>query len=197
MSGGATDPDAAWAQLVEGHARFQTGRAEGVASSRAVIQEAGGALAPIAAVVACADARVAPEIVFDQPVGRLFVARVPGNVAAESVRWALDIAVENLGIELVVVMGHTQCLAIKQVIDGTAPEVGGLLRRQLDASVASARSQGGDVWLSSIYANVGVTVAELLSVSPVLRGAADSGALRFAQAVYHVEDGTLDVVAAP
>jgi carbonic anhydrase len=191
------DPEAAWAELLAGHARFLAGSADGVASSRTVVQQEGGALAPIAAVVACSDARVAPEIVFDQPVGRIFVARVPGNVAAESVRWALDIAVENLGIELVVVMGHTQCLAIKQVVDGTAPEVGGLLRRQLDASVAEARRVGGDVWLTSIRANVGSTVAELLAASEILCAASEAGRLRFAQAVYHVEDGRLAVLSAP
>jgi carbonic anhydrase len=75
--------------------------------------------APTVAVIACSDARVPPSVVFDQPAGALFVARIAGNTAPATVLASIDYAVESLGVETVVVLGHTECGAIGAAIDGT------------------------------------------------------------------------------
>lgn len=189
-------PELAWSELLQGYERFRDGRSDGVSGSRAAVTERGAHLKPIAAVVACSDSRTAPEIVFDQPVGKLFVARVPGNVAADSVQWALDIAVQSAGVRLVVVLGHTQCLAIKQVVDGDVAGVAGLLLPQVHSAVLRARGHAcEDLWVESVYENVRESATRLAAGSTVLQRALTSGQVKFALAVYRVEDGTLDVVA--
>lgn len=73
---------------------------------------------PSVAVLACSDARVPPTIVFDQPAGELFVVRVAGNTATPTALASLDYAVEFLGVELVVVLGHTACGAVGAALAG-------------------------------------------------------------------------------
>lgn len=73
---------------------------------------------PSVAVLACSDARVPPTLVFDQPAGELFVVRVAGNTATPTALASLDYAVEHLGVELVVVLGHTACGAIAAALAG-------------------------------------------------------------------------------
>lgn len=74
---------------------------------------------PKAAVLACSDARVPPSIVFDQPAGNLFIVRIAGNTAVPAAVASLDYAVANLGVDLVVVMGHTSCGAVAAAAAGT------------------------------------------------------------------------------
>src|SRR5262245_26614808 len=64
---------------------------------------------PHASVLACADSRVPPEIVFDQGLGDLFVIRVAGNVATDDVLGSLEYGAEHLNIPLIVVLGHQKC----------------------------------------------------------------------------------------
>jgi carbonic anhydrase len=75
--------------------------------------------APTAAVLACSDARVPPSVVFDQPAGSLFVVRVAGNTATPAAVASLDYAVEQLGVELVLVLGHTNCGAVAAACAGS------------------------------------------------------------------------------
>ena len=67
---------------------------------------------PFAVVLCCSDSRVAPEIIFDQKLGDLFVIRNAGNVIDKHVLGSIEYAVEHLGTTLVVVMGHSCCGAV-------------------------------------------------------------------------------------
>ena len=67
---------------------------------------------PFAVVLCCSDSRVAPEIIFDQKLGDLFVIRNAGNVIDKHVLGSIEYAVEHLGTSLVVVMGHSCCGAV-------------------------------------------------------------------------------------
>src|SRR2546421_9902116 len=102
-----------WDMLVAGNERFRSGNGGQHPYSPANLEIlASTQQRPIAAVLACSDSRVAPEIIFDQPLGGLFSSRVPGNCVADSARWALEMAVVDLEVPLVVVLGHTGSLAI-------------------------------------------------------------------------------------
>lgn len=74
--------------------------------------------APQAAIVSCSDARVPPSIIFDQHAGSLFVVRVAGNTATPPMVASLDYAVTELGVPLIVVLGHTNCGAVAAAVDG-------------------------------------------------------------------------------
>lgn len=67
---------------------------------------------PFAVIISCSDSRVPPEIIFDQGLGDLFVIRNAGNVFDEHVLGSVEYAVEHLGVNLVVVMGHESCGAV-------------------------------------------------------------------------------------
>ena len=73
---------------------------------------------PWAIVVTCADSRVVPELIFDTGIGELFVVRVAGNVANTSTLASVEYAVHNLGVKLIVVLGHEGCGAVKAALDG-------------------------------------------------------------------------------
>ena len=79
--------------------------------------ETGSGQWPFAIVLTCADSRVTPELVFDQGIGDIFVARVAGNVATSEVIGSIQYAVQYIRTELVVVLGHEGCGAVKAAIE--------------------------------------------------------------------------------
>ena len=70
---------------------------------------------PVATIIACADSRVSPELIFNKGLGDLFVLRVAGNVAvdASAIVGSAEYAAEHLKVPLVVVVGHENCGAVK------------------------------------------------------------------------------------
>ncbi len=72
---------------------------------------------PIAIILGCSDSRAPAEFVFDQGLGDLFVIRVAGNIAAPSQIGSIEFAVERFGIKLVVVLGHSNCGAVRATIE--------------------------------------------------------------------------------
>src|SRR5205807_821284 len=93
---------------------------------------------PKAAVITCSDSRVAPDVLFDTALGTLLVARVPGNVASESTRWLVDMAISELDVPLVLVMGHTCCRAVQQILEGKPSEHYEPLQRGIEAALEQA-----------------------------------------------------------
>lgn len=76
---------------------------------------------PHAVVIACSDSRVSPEIVFDEGLGDLFVIRTAGNMISELELASIEYAVEHLQVNLIIVMGHENCGAVKAMVESTPP----------------------------------------------------------------------------
>jgi len=112
----AETPGMALARLREGHARFLAGKTINCDLLAQVKATARGQ-APFAAVVSCIDSRVPVEMVFDQRIGDLFVARVAGNFVNTDILGSLEFATKVAGAKLIVVLGHSECGAIKGAID--------------------------------------------------------------------------------
>jgi carbonic anhydrase len=74
---------------------------------------------PKAIILGCSDSRVPAEIIFDQDLGDLFIIRIAGNIVLPSQLGSIEFAIEQLGIKLIIVLGHTQCGAIKAAIEVT------------------------------------------------------------------------------
>lgn len=112
----AKSPDAALKRLQEGNARFVAGQAlhcDLLEQVRSTAQKQ----APFAAVLGCIDSRVPPELIFDQNIGDMFVARIAGNIASSDIIGSLEFATAVAGAKLVVVLGHSECGAVKGAID--------------------------------------------------------------------------------
>jgi carbonic anhydrase len=112
----ATTADQALLRLKEGNERFRTGHSlhcDLVGQVKATAQ----AQAPLAAVLGCMDSRVAPELVFDQQIGDIFSVRVAGNIVNTDMLGSLEYATKVAGTKLIVVLGHSECGAIKGAVD--------------------------------------------------------------------------------
>lgn len=184
--------------LLAGNQRFQAGTPE---SRTYTLEDLDGmARQPrsIAAVITCADSRVAPEIVFDQPLGSLFVSRSPGNTASDGAKWLVDIAVSDMRVPLVLVVGHTGCVAVGQLVAGATVGPGGQLRRDVGRAVLTARSQNPeDLMAASLRANALQTLADLREYSDALRAALREGRVATAAALYDMHSGSVEVLAGP
>jgi carbonic anhydrase len=105
-------------RLEEGNRRFvQDVRSIASLATSAQRIALASAQSPFAVILSCADSRVPAEMVFDQGLGSLFVVRVAGNVVAPSLVGSIEYAVQMLDVQLVVVMGHTSCGAVKATLD--------------------------------------------------------------------------------
>jgi SulP family sulfate permease len=109
-SGEGSGGEATWAELLRRHAEHAGERPhEGVPEHR-----------PKAAILACSDARVPPSVLFGQPAGSLFMVRLAGNSATPGAVASLTYAVEALGTDLIVVLGHTGCGAVTAAFEHVA-----------------------------------------------------------------------------
>ena len=112
----ATTSDQALARLKGGNARFASGQTIHC-DLRAQVKETASGQAPFAAILGCMDSRVPPELVFDQHLGDIFSVRVAGNFVNTDILGSLEYATKVAGAKLIVVLGHTDCGAIKGAVD--------------------------------------------------------------------------------
>ncbi|MDQ7008062.1 MAG: carbonic anhydrase [Acidobacteriota bacterium] len=155
---------------------------------------------PVAVVVACADSRVPPEIVFDQGLGDLFVVRVAGNVIDPVVLGSVEFAVESLGTRLIVVLGHSRCGAVAATVDvvesgrdADSPHLRAIVER-IRPAVDAARDVAGAVeraeWIRrAVRRNVQNSAGTLRDDSRVLARAAREDGLLIVAAHYSLDTG--------
>ena len=191
----AITPDEALEQLKDGNFRFTSGTSE---RRDYVAQRTATATGqyPFAAVLSCMDSRTAPEIVFDQGIGDLFVVRVAGNFAPAEIIGSLEYATKVAGAKLIVVMGHTECGAIKGACDnvqlGNLTTVIDALRPTVDDvhNIPGDRTSKNKAFVYAVtVANVRRTVAHIRAASPILRELEDSGNLKIVGAVHDIATG--------
>ncbi len=152
---------------------------------------------PAAIVFSCVDSRVPAELILDFGIGEIYSGRVAGNVADEDVLGSMEFACKVTGSKVVLVMGHTNCGAIKGVIDGV--ELGNLtaLLSKIRPAVEATRYTGERS--SKNYAvareNVVMTIANVRQRSPVLRDLESAGSIKIAGAMYNLETGAVEFLA--
>ncbi|MCF8721258.1 carbonic anhydrase [Nitrospina gracilis] len=158
-------------------------------------QCAKGRPAPIA-VLACADSRVSPEIIFDQGLGDLFVLRVAGNIAAAMVLASLEYAVEQLGTQLIIVLGHSNCGAVTAAVSGTqVPGHIGNLVEFIQPSVKKCTNNGHPPEVIEVVReNVLQTVNNIREADPILSKLIAEDRLEIMGAIYHLESGKIELL---
>ena len=181
--------------LLAGNDRFQSGEGTLHQYSAEDLSQLAKGQSPIAAILTCSDSRVAPEVIFDQPLGTVFAARTPGNVSADSVKWMIDIAVDELGVPLMLIVGHTGCLAVTQIVKGELTGPGGHLRAQISSALTRAKSRNpADLLQETVKENVYHTIERLSNESTELRHALQRGKASIAGAVYDMQTGDVAVL---
>ncbi len=169
-------PDEALKDLLDGNARFAKGDAKSPRRSPADFRAVSEAQSPIAIVIACADSRVSPELLFDSGVGELFVIRVAGNVvdgAGVTVKGSIEYAIAELNVPLIVVLGHTNCGAVKAAVehidkkDSLPGSINGLVEL-IKPAVDKAQGQPGEIVEGVTRANVNAGIEKLKRLQPIL-----------------------------
>lgn len=191
-------PDAALKRLLKGNERYVEGvmqRHDFKREREALV----GGQNPYAAVLSCADSRIAPEYAFDSSRGDLFVCRVAGNFAADETVASLEYAVAVLNTPLILVLGHESCGAVDATIKSLKddkPLPGHLpsLVQALAPAVKAVSAKGGDVLNNAIRQNVIDNVAKLRSATPILSAAVNDKKLQVVGGIYRLGNGKVELV---
>ena len=165
----ATDPpaasvsaEAALAKLKEGNLRFTTSEVSQAKPTSARRAETAGGQHPFAIIVGCADSRTAPELIFDQNLGDLFVVRAAGNVVGDHALGSIEYAVAHLGARLIVVLGHSRCGAVTAALESDkAPGHIQSVVRDLQPAVKAAKGKPGDPLAVAITENAREVAAQI------------------------------------
>ena len=181
-------PDAALAELMEGNKRFTSGRVTAHQHDLAILkQHTEEKQEPFAAVLSCADSRVPVELVFDQSIGHIFVTRVAGNVITPEIIGSLEYGAAVLGTKAILVMGHSNCGAVKATIQGK--DVPGQIS-VLFPHIRPAVNQAGPNLESATKANARMQAALLRESSTVISGMLKAGSLKVFSAYYDLGTGS-------
>jgi carbonic anhydrase len=193
----AMTPDQALAELRAGNERFVNGKMRNRDLIAQVRATASGQF-PFAVVLGCIDSRVPPELVFDQGIGDIFSPRIAGNFANTDIIGSIEFATKLAGAKLVVVLGHTECGAVKGACDGA--KLGNLtstLSNIAPAVYAVTEIEGDRTSQNSSYVqqvadeNVRLTSQALTQRSFVLNDLVDSKKLRVVGAMHDVGTGRI------
>lgn len=149
---------------------------------------------PYAVIVTCSDSRVAPEHIFDAGLGEIFVVRTAGNVVDKVALGSIEYAVEHLHTQLVVVLGHEKCGAIKatwEFPEGQKPKgnMGQIVKLALKA-VQKAKKKGKDIEYATDE-NVKRQIKTILKKSEVCNKLVWEGKLKIVGAKYSLSDGSV------
>ncbi|HTR46242.1 MAG TPA: carbonic anhydrase [Verrucomicrobiae bacterium] len=180
-------PDDAHQRLREGNQRFAANDLTSLHGDLAVLKERTvDRQEPFAAILACADSRVPVELIFDQTIGQIFVVRVAGNMVTPEVTASLEYAVAVLGVQALLVLGHTNCGAVTAAMQAMAvPGQISILYKHLQPAVAQS---GGDLG-KAIETNARQQADLLRSSSTVIRDAVKGGKLRVEAGIYDLATG--------
>jgi carbonic anhydrase len=141
---------------------------------------------------------VCPEVFLDQGLGRLFVSRVPGNVASDGAKWMIEIAVSEFKVPLLAVIGHTGCLAVSQVVQGETGGSGALLKIGILSSMYEASAKHPeDIGRATVIENARHTIRQLATESHTLRQALHANAITCVAMLYNMDEGSVALIDEP
>ena len=191
-------PDAALARLMEGNKRYVQGvaRRHDFKHEREPLTRGQN---PFAAILSCADSRIAPEYCFDSGRGDLFVCRVAGNFANDESIASFEYAVHVLATPLILVLGHDSCGAvdatIKSIKDNTTlPGHLPSLVAALAPAVKDVLGEPGDTLANAIRRNVVRTMQTFAAATPILSAAVAEKKLLVVGGVYDLATGKVSMV---
>lgn len=192
-------PSEALEILKEGNARF----CANLKANRNLLQqvnETRDGQWPFAVILSCIDSRTSAELIFDQGLGDIFSVRIAGNFLNDDILGSMEFACQVAGAKLIVVLGHSQCGAIKGACDGVQlGHLTGLLTQIQPAvdcvkqpSDASQRNSSNERFVEAVArANVERAVEAIPRRSEVLRCLRDEGRIDIVGGYYDVSNGSV------
>ncbi len=150
---------------------------------------------PFAVILSCMDSRTSVELIFDQGLGDLFSIRVAGNIVNSDIIGSIEYAVKYVGSKVLMVLGHTECGAIKSAKAGVADgHITDLLKR-INPSISKALLSDDKNYQfkdAVAYANVENSLEEILTRSKIVKELFENGSIGIMGGVYNIESGAVD-----
>jgi carbonic anhydrase len=195
------NPDAALKLLLKGNKRYQKDKLE-LRDYSPVGEDRAERQMPFAAIITCADSRVSPTLIFDVERGNIFVSKVAGNSIDTGTLGSTEYGVAVLGVKLIMVLGHSNCGAVKSGIDvanGTTsfpPAQFGAIGPVVDLVVPpiSAIPPAQRTLDNSIAANARYQAATIAAKDPIVKPAIAAGTIKVVAAVYNIANGKVSLV---
>jgi carbonic anhydrase len=154
---------------------------------------------PFASVLSCSDSRTTVELIFDQNLGDIFSVRLAGNIASNKAIGSLELSCKYLGSKLVIVMGHSNCGAIKAACDhykgGNIGEIIELIDPavSLEKTITEHRNSTNDLFVGKVcFHNVEIQMERILKRSSLLTEMIDRKEIGLIGAVYNLASGEVE-----
>lgn len=195
---GPVTAEKSYSMLKNGNTRFVKGYLRRDGATKSDIQRLAAGQKPHAIVLSCSDSRVPPEVVFDQKLGEIFVVRTAGQALDAAAIASIEYAVSHLGSNLIIVMGHESCGAVKAALstlkggDAGSPWLNKLvadLHPRLKRFTDLSQTEGVIV---ESWANVEGVTSDLLDRSEIVRRLVESGEVSVQKALYHLGSGQVE-----
>jgi carbonic anhydrase len=195
------NPAEALALLVKGNRRYQKGKLE-LRDYSPVGEDRASKQMPFAAIITCADSRVSPTLIFDVERGNIFVSKVAGNSIDTGTLGSTEYAIKVLGVKVVMVLGHSDCGAVKAAIgvaNGTSsypPDKYGAIGGFVDKIVPSVQGlPPADRTLPNcVHVNARAQAADIAGRGPIVKPAIDAGQIAVVAAVYNIQNGKVILI---
>jgi len=194
-------PTSVLADLLEGNKRFAEAKNEPV-DYLAQVKQTVGAQFPKAVILSCIDSRVPVELIFDQSIGDIFVARVAGNFENIDILGSMEYSCKVAGSKIVLVLGHESCGAVKAACDGV--ELGNItaMLSKISPAVKLAATQvGGEVNSSNkamvaktVENNVLLTMDRIREKSPILKEMEEKSEIKIVGGIYYLSTGKFEIL---
>ena len=180
--------DDALSEMKAGNQRFLDGKPVNT-DYKSQIEHTKNDQHPHTLVLSCLDSRIPPEIIFDQGIGNIFVARVAGNIEDQNILGSMEFATKVKGTKLIIVMGHNKCGAVKGAIDHA--ELGSLtqLVDQIKPAIVGDTSNLDNMLNETSKNNVKMTIADILKSSSVINDLVNEDKLKLVGAYYDITSG--------
>lgn len=194
-------PAAVLEDLLAGNERYTSNNLTASNVNDLVSQTTGGQF-PKAVILSCIDSRVPVEMVFDQTIGDVFVARVAGNFENTDILGSMEYSCAVAGSKLVLVLGHESCGAVKAACDGV--ELGNITA-MLDNIVPAAKLAAEQVEgaadssnkafvAKTVENNVKLTMDRIREKSQILQEMEDNGEIKIVGGVYSLTTGKVTML---
>lgn len=191
-------PDAALKRLVEGNKRYASGKTNmrDFTQNRTSLTKGQN---PYASILSCADSRVAPELCFDEGRGDLFVNRLAGNFVTPEILASIEYGSAVLGASVIMVLGHSECGAIKASIDADKnhTDYPGHIQSivtALNPAVKAGQKAGGNLLNATTLENIKMNVAMLKDSAPLLRKMVQNKKLVVVGGLYSLDTGKVELI---
>jgi len=192
---GNTPAKEALMKLLEGNLRFASGQSKHALRHAHQREQTLNEQSPMVAILSCSDSHVPPEVIFDQSIGDIYTIRTAGHVVDNVVIGSIEFAVELLGIQLVLVLGHQNCEAVTATVEvgDTTGHITDLIDK-ISRVMDDVFRMEGDIIANAIDIHIKMTVNTLRTSQPILDKLYQKGSVKIGGARYDMDSGKVVLV---